>query len=304
MRKIPQNNTSIINTKITLNCGSIITPLERVNSDYYIVECSTCSLDNTLWPYGSIVIRRDHLMNGHTACGCGHSPRWTLEQMTIRVERLLSSKGHSLLKITKKSPFSRSIATCKCDLHGLWDTRIINLISKGSGCQTCGGGMRRSEEDAIRAVKTTCSNKGYSFISFPLGYVNKNSELIISCDDHGEWSTTFNNFVNNNRCCQGCSISGYRNNIKGYLYHLKSESGHFSKIGITNNIKSRMYRLKSATPFVFDLIGMVEFKDGGEARIIEKALHDCFVNANLQGFDGCTEWFNSDPSIDYWFKLL
>lgn len=295
---------TIIRSEIILTNGSVLTPLERVNVDHYIVECSVCSLDNGLWPYGSIIIRRDHLINRITPCGCSNSPRWTFEQMKIRAERSLICKGHSLLKITKRVPFSESITTCNCSLHGVWETRLVNLINKQRGCPTCGGSLKRSEQNAVETVKKKCSDKGYDFIKFTKGYVNKNSRMIVLCRTHGEWSTTFNNFVNNNRCCSDCSISGFRNHNVGYLYHLRSKCGNFSKIGITNNIKTRMYKLKPSTPFEFDLVDSVEFEKGSHARLIEKSLHECFTSAGLKGFDGCTEWFNSDPSIDRWFKLL
>ncbi|AHK11295.1 hypothetical protein S14_186 [Shewanella sp. phage 1/4] len=60
----------------------------------FIAECSVCSLDTELWPYGSLIydivnINRDELL-----CGCSRSVRWKDWQIKIQIDRIL--KGGNL----------------------------------------------------------------------------------------------------------------------------------------------------------------------------------------------------------------
>ena len=58
----------------------------------FILECSKCSLDTELWPYGSITSIKSRLVRGSFPC-CTSSPKWTEIQYKIRTIRYCNSIG-------------------------------------------------------------------------------------------------------------------------------------------------------------------------------------------------------------------
>lgn len=68
------------------------------------------------------------------------------------------------------------------------------------------------------------------------------------------------------------------------------------KIGITTNFDRRLSELKCSTPFEFDVMELYNV-EGIAVRDIEKVLHELSESANLQGFNGATEWFKYDGDI-------
>lgn len=91
-----------IGKTFTTQKGGILTVKERITKVSskgnkimpYICECSICSLDEELWPYGSIVSHRATLNGGGTSCGCAGSIKWTEYQTRIRVSRLADDLGY------------------------------------------------------------------------------------------------------------------------------------------------------------------------------------------------------------------
>jgi hypothetical protein len=60
----------------------------------YIVECSICSRDTVLWPYGSIMSTINRLNSNVKPCGCSKIPKWKEFQYKVRVKRDCEVKGY------------------------------------------------------------------------------------------------------------------------------------------------------------------------------------------------------------------
>ena len=61
----------------------------------YTMECSVCSVDEELFPYGSIVTSGDSVRGHKCVCGCGTTYRWSEGQYLIRVRRRCKEEGYT-----------------------------------------------------------------------------------------------------------------------------------------------------------------------------------------------------------------
>ena len=92
-----EKEDGFIGEKFTTPKGGILTVKERYSSGKhpkYICECSICSKDKELWPYGSIIGDKNTLLNAGCCCGCSKSNRWSEDQNYIRVKRKCSERGY------------------------------------------------------------------------------------------------------------------------------------------------------------------------------------------------------------------
>lgn len=66
------------------------------NRKRFICECSICSEDKELWPYGSINSPKYNLEHNNIPCGCS-KPRWKEWQWDIKVKRYCGEVGYEFL---------------------------------------------------------------------------------------------------------------------------------------------------------------------------------------------------------------
>lgn len=189
----------------------------------------------------------------------------------------------------------------KCKIHGDF-TVEANSHLKGAECRKCslisqGIGRRSNSEEFTNKAR---SLHGDTYDYSTVDYITSCEGVNITCNIHGVFEQTPNDHLDG--CgCPLCNVGGYKSNIEGYLYLMRSECGEHIKIGISNNIKKRTMELGRATPFAFNLIEYVK-GDGNAIRLSEKILHSMFESSGFKGFDGCTEWFKFDESIFTQFK--
>lgn len=204
---------------------------------------------------------------------------------------------------------SRSKVVLSCSLHGEWAAAIRHVTTGASGCPTCGRlstNMKKSQDivTVCLKIKQKCKEYGYDFIGFLGTYRNRKSKIKAECPEHGEYLVNINNFLDNERKCPGCKLTGFNPSKPGHLYALRSTCGSFVKIGISNKPKVRFYQLDRVTPFDFDVIENLRFENGIDALRMERVFHQTFQSAKLSGFDGCTEWLKWQPEIQTWFRFM
>lgn len=85
-------NKIIIN-RLLLTKRSNLRVVEYINAKKLICECTVCSKDIELWPYGSITTTKEQIKMGGNSCGCAFNPKWTTDQYKIRVKRKASELG-------------------------------------------------------------------------------------------------------------------------------------------------------------------------------------------------------------------
>lgn len=87
-----------IGRQFTTQDGGILTAVGhnglKGSEKKYIFECSICSKDKELWPYGSIQIRKGSILQGKFSCGCGRNTYYTEEQQIIRCKRVCEDLGY------------------------------------------------------------------------------------------------------------------------------------------------------------------------------------------------------------------
>lgn len=200
--------------------------------------------------------------------------------------------------------------TCVCSKHGAWRVTCNEFINKGRRCQTCGN--ERSGKLLVKPLHKVMSEiqklsmeSTWIFKRWNKGYENSKSEMVLTCEIHGDWLSTVTRTLHAKAGCPSCSTSGGYNKTKaGTLYLLESNDKKYMKIGVTKEINQRIYFLKRCTPFDFKLICTYQNEDGYVVADLEKLFINTFDNAGLTGFDSCSEWLNHNPDIEKWFDFL
>lgn len=66
----------------------------RNNEERYILECSVCSSDNELFPYGTIKATASNLHKGSLPCGCSCGYKYNERQYMLIIKRLCKEIGY------------------------------------------------------------------------------------------------------------------------------------------------------------------------------------------------------------------
>ena len=207
--------------------------------------------------------------------GSDEKSKWTLICPSCSVDDMsMFGIGPSSFKISRKG-MTKCLIPCRCSPS-----------------------YRMTTSELEHKASVTAHKKGYEFLGWQFKDLKRNtmSMLSIGCSEHGPFRISFSNFVYHEKGCASCAKYGFKPDVDGYVYALKSECGAYMKIGITNKPEVRIAQLSKATPFSFSIDGV--FKTSGvKARTTERAAHIEFMSAGLSGFDGCTEWLRYDPTI-------
>lgn len=103
-----------------------------------------------------------------------------------------------------KNAYSRLTMSCPKRGHGDWTVTINNLVNNKSKCPVCAGraliGQEVREEEIIRL----CNDRGLVFAGWENGYKTSDSNLLVKCPTHGNWTATFHNFVRRANGCPQC----------------------------------------------------------------------------------------------------
>lgn len=236
------------------------------------------------------------------------SKRKPLSLIISQLSEKLSKRGHSFVRFVDGYVNAKSRIIAHCNLHGDWELNINKALC-GRGCPKCKfDTLKRcfvfTSEEAEKKINEVLSIKNCKFVKWKTNYDNQKSKAVCQCPIHGEWVSSFSSLWNQKTSCPACGTYGFSSNMVGYLYCLRSECGKKVKIGITNYPSKRLKQLKERTPFNFEMVEIIEFQDGNQAKQMEKLFHNTFQCADLKGFDGATEWLIWRPEIQYWFRFL
>jgi len=222
----------------------------------------------------------------------------------MKINSLCDGTIYSFVKWQNHYRDAKSKFVCNCEIHGEWVVSVDNFISKMSRCPKCSSNHPFDKNKVKHKLEDVCKTKGYHFIGWDGEYKNMRSKFVCQCTQHGQWVSRIHNFIFNDTGCPKCSISGYRNDLPGTLYALRSECGQFVKVGITNVSHERFKKLKYCTPFKFHIVELLNNEDGKLIQDLECHFQKNFQSAGFTGFDGCTEWLKWDWEIINWFRLL
>lgn len=129
----------------------------------YILKCSLCSLDEELWGYGSILSEKGNLGIGQIPCGCSKTPRWSENQVKVRVSRTCKDRGFIFNGWVGEYKGATTLLDLEDPSIGLrWKTTNVNGLF--SGKVVTGEYVMKSNEHHIKDfISTKKFTKDYVF---------------------------------------------------------------------------------------------------------------------------------------------
>lgn len=228
---------------------------------------------------------------------CAGKHKWTREEREDQISRIKNIEflgWHG----EYSGSFSRALLKCKVDGH-IWDTNIGALINSKTGCPKCGHVTSGVKQRVSTKDREDSINKRHDvkFVSWPKPYKSALSKVtVLCCKCNREWTATLNNVINGTGCPR-CAVRGFKATDVAYIYHLVSDCGKYTKVGITGNVKDRFRDLKRYTPFKFSVVKFA-IGDGIGVVIAESEIHKKHTGCGFSGFNGCSEWINSSEELN------
>ncbi len=177
------------------------------NDKKHYIHCSVCSVDEELYPKGSLMSRRQNLNRGKFPCGCGQ-PQHSDRQSIIEIQRILKDTNPllSAVKVHKDSSgvkvFTLHCDRCSAD-NELWPEGSITASKYQLKVKTlpcgCSRNPQYSDRQAVILVSRKCEDLGYSFLGFSEDYKGTHTKLsIYNPVTNNTWhTTTINNLLSN-----------------------------------------------------------------------------------------------------------
>ena len=131
---------------------------------------------------------------------------------------------------------AKTPVTIICPIHGEFNQRP-ELHLKGSGCKLCGYGenknnTRRSQEDYIKKAEEKHNGK-YSYEKTK--YVNANTNIIITCPTHGDFSQNPNQHLRGQGCLKCAGKYMDQDMFVDKAKQIHGDKYDYSKVVYTNN---------------------------------------------------------------------
>lgn len=194
---------------------------ERIDRKSWRYRCSICSYDEYAKRglcSGYFVSSQNHLREGKMSCRCSKLYRWTKEQSEFHISRLLVDKPNfSFVRWKPVYKNNRSRAEFRCNKHGVFDTELSSIRQRGVCCRKCGREFIRdnyylSESDAEAIIKDFILDKGYDyeFVGWVNNFKNLDSQIILNCPRHKQWTPRMTYLIKGGHKCPGCAVYGYK----------------------------------------------------------------------------------------------
>lgn len=172
---------------------------------------------------------------------------------------------------------SRDHVVVTCRVHGdFYPTPHDHL--KGTGCPKCQGNVLKTTKQCIQDFRQV---HGSTYQYSAVVYVNRRTEVLIICPEHGVFHQTPNHHLKGHGCPK-CSVQN-----QNILYVFRCENTGLIKIGITNNIKNRLANIGGSLQYIHHITV-------DSPRNLEKQLHkkyQAYNEFNPTVNNGGTEFF-------------
>lgn len=291
---------------------------DKWNKPLFKVICTECSKDKELFSEGYFVSTKGHLKSGRKPCGCSKKPEWKDWQYLVLASRVGEKKNFIVHGFAEEFHGNKTKLNLECLRDGhKWTTSIDKFINKGTGCATCSGVYKPTEQEALRNCTSVCEYIGYTSIGFVNGYKNCYSRFEYICKIHGRQNVSYHNFVNNGTRCIGCwkdrqidlgNGNGYypeRKDEQDFLYILNFNNKYI-KVGRSFDIDERINGLKKLSESGIKNIKKLRIFTATHQEIYdyEQELHSELRERNFQHYVGwSTECFENE-SLFILNKLL
>lgn len=211
------------------------------------------------------------------------------------VERIRAVHGERYDTSLVEYKGSMSKIELVCGSHGSFKARLQD-VTRGTGCPMCAreNQSKRVSKDLTTFLHDARKTHGDKYEYNTSTYNNYNSNVEITCKDHGVFLQRANHHVHGHGCPK-CQVNGFNPSKQGLLYLLSSGSG-IVKVGITNrDIKARLWEINKTSGLNFKLVTSFvadgQFVYDAEQDILEK-----FKEFKHSGsvFSGSTECFDQE----------
>lgn len=190
----------------------------------------------------------------------------------------------------------RDFVNISCPIHGMFKQTAINH-SKGHGCAECG--RKKSEKSKTSSLEKFIkkANTAHNFkYTYPRAmYVSAKTELIITCENHGDFKQIPNNHLSGKGCPKCINNSSRKENV---LYNFLSE--HFETQQSNRSILGRQELdiVVESKKLAIEYNGLYWHSE----KFIDSDYHlNKTVNANKQGYDLVhvfeDEWINKEEVV-------
>lgn len=166
--------------------------------------------------------------------------RKTQEEVIAQIHEVWGTERFDLSQVryvNNKTPI-----TIKCNVCGdTWGPTPDNLLN-GHGCPTCAGCKKHTLESFIKKAREIHGNKyGYSKIE----WVDRNTEVIITCPVHGDFPQTPRNHLHGNGCkeCAKLTMGSERLSLTVFLKRAKEVHGDEYDYSLIKHIKNNREKL-------------------------------------------------------------
>lgn len=162
-----------------------VTHKDEYYTVHHIATCSICSLDEELFPYGSISVSDANIRENTCNCGCSASTSYSPNQYRTLINRAINKKGFTVRGIETVCVGSDTIdLTCLHCTTSWRHTTVSTLINTPRECPNCarvcaGESSRKSDEKGCEKFLATGK--------FPEGSIFTRSEIPNSKGHYTNW---------------------------------------------------------------------------------------------------------------------
>lgn len=180
------------------------------------LHCNVCNYDWESTTYCSF-------SRNHGCPQCGGRLKPTNEKVLETINKICEERNYrfdGFIGGEYKNKYTYLKLHCNICGNDWESCSYDNFVKFHRGCPACKGGIRLTEDYAIKQVIEACNKKNCVFHGFVGGkYTNNTVKLQLECKKCGFFweSTDYNNFVNDKTSCPKCNISHLENEIKNLL---------------------------------------------------------------------------------------
>ena len=247
--------------------------------------------------------------------GCPECSTTGLMSNSAFIERCNSLHNNKYDYFKTKYTGSRNEVLITCKEHGDFSQRASTHL-QGSGCSHCAGNSNYSNEEFIERCRRIHNNKyNYSLVK----YKNTESEVLINCKYHGEFSQNAGSHL----LGKGCPLCGILNrgwtnksfenacnrNNRGlamlYVLKIYNDDEMFYKVGKTSrSVKERFD--KSNLPYDYDTLFCIEGEPSRVSELERIILREKRGSQYMptKTFGGSTECLSDILGIESYLCLL
>lgn len=251
---------------------------------------------------------QDHVHNRSGCPECYNLKRWQNRSLSHEEQVALITKKNPSVEVLEEIVDDRKKIQCRCKICShVWSVAPYTL-KQGHGCPECGGSKRK---DTLRFISDAKAVHGYKYDYSKVEYVNSDTDVIIICPAHGEFTQRPSNHIHKRYGCPKCADRGFLSHDQGRLYIMVDdlEVPTMMKVGVSIDTETRRDQVftsaKKAGAGIPDLHVIKTWEGPTEAmHALEQALHKSLSQYKINfpmKFDGCQEFFYYRPEV---FELV